>query len=188
MNSHQVFLVRHGETEWSKASRHTGRTDLPLTNNGRAAAAALAPRLATFSFAAVFTSPLLRAASTCELAGLGAQAQPDRDLMEWDYGFAEGKTTPEIQVERPGWSVWDGPVLDGESLAQVSERTDRVLARVKSISGNVLLFAHAHLLRILTARWLGQDPAFGNHLVLSPASISILGYDRSTPAITAWNT
>lgn len=188
----QLWVVRHGETEWSASGRHTGRTDVPLTPAGEAAARALAPTLSETTFAAVLTSPRLRARDTARLAGFG-DVEIDDDLAEWDYGADEGRTTAEIRKERPAWTVWaDGP-RDGETAAEVAARADRVIARVRSNDadgdpeGPVLAFCHGHLSRMLGARWIGLGPAGGAHLQLSTAAVCILGWDRETPAIELWN-
>jgi probable phosphoglycerate mutase len=183
----RVWLVRHGETEWSKSGQHTGRTDIPLTALGQRQAQALGRNLAGRPFALVLTSPLGRARETCRLAGLGAAAQVSDDLLEWDYGIYEGRTTAAVRVEQPGWSIWTTSVAQGESVEQVGERTRRVIARVDAVAGEVALFAHAHLLRILTACWLGLPPIHGRNLTLGAASISVLGYERENRVIEVWN-
>jgi probable phosphoglycerate mutase len=183
-----VYLARHGETEWSKAGRHTGRTDLPLTEKGEADARGLGPRLAGFTFAHVFTSPLQRAARTAELAGF--TATPDADLMEWHYGEYEGLRAVEIRQLRPDWELFRDGCPGGESPQQMSDRLDRVVTRLKALSGNVMIFAHGHLLRVLAARWVGQPVPFARALLLSTASVSALGFDHQTldePAIRLWN-
>jgi probable phosphoglycerate mutase len=185
----RVVLVRHGETEWSRDLRHTGRTDIPLTDAGRAAAGTLAPRLADERFALVLTSPLSRAADTCRLSLPGAdpEAESDDDLMEWDYGDYEGRRSTEIRAERPGWLLWNDGVPHGETAEQVAARLDRVIERVRAADGDVALFAHGHILRALAARWLGQPVAFGAHLLLATAALSVLTHDRGTPAVALWN-
>jgi len=183
----ELWLMRHGETAWSLSGAHTGRTDLPLTENGRRRAAAMGRYLAARPFALVLASPLSRALETCRLAGYGAQAQLEPNLREWDYGDYEGRTTAEIQKEDPGWSIWNAGPRNGETIAQVAARADAVLARVAGTEGDVALFAHGHLLRILTARWLGLEPHAARLFALGTASISILGYERTTPVITRWN-
>jgi broad specificity phosphatase PhoE len=183
----EVVLVRHGETEWSRAGKHTGRTDIPLTERGQHEAQAVGNALSKRRFALVLTSPLTRAMETCRLAGfLGVAAARD-DLREWDYGAYEGRTTAEIRDEHPGWSLWRDGAPDGETAAQVGGRADRVIAEARSTEGDVLLFAHGHLQRVLTARWLGLDPRAGRLFALDPATISILGYERETPVIRLWN-
>lgn len=183
-----LVLARHGETEWSLSGRHTGRTDLGLTERGEAAARALAPRLNGTDYAAVFTSPLQRAARTGELAGYPA-AIPEDGLLEWDYGDYEGLTTKQILAQRPDWKLFRDGCPGGESPAEIAARVDGVIARVRAIEGTVLLFSSAHLLRVLTARWLGLPPDGGRLLVLSTASLSTLGYehDRGEPVIKTWN-
>jgi len=183
----ELWLARHGETEWSLSGAHTGRTDIPLTTNGRAQAAALGRYLAGRQFALVLTSPLGRARETCALAGFGDAALVDSNLREWDYGAYEGRSTAEIHKERAGWSLWaDGPA-GGETVEQVAARAESVIARAGRAEGQVLLFAHGHLLRILTARWLGLEPAEGRLFALSTATLSTLGYEHSTRVITRWN-
>lgn len=190
----QLVLLRHGETEWSLAGRHTGRTDVPLTAHGEAAAAALAGKLAERPIQAVFTSPAQRAVRTAELAGL-AGAKPDPDLWEWDYGGYEGRTTAGIRSERPGWYLWrdgviaGGPGHPGESIAEVGARADAVLGRVRPMltGGDVALVAHGHILRVLTARWLGLDPAAGRLFRLDTGTLSTLGTEHDQPVITSWN-
>ena len=186
--TNNIFLVRHGETAWSKLGRHTGRTDIALVEDGRIGADALAARLRVVEFAAVFVSPLVRARETCELAGFGERAIVDERLAEWDYGNVEGRTTDEMQQETPGWTIWkDGPI-GGEALADVATRADEVIARIAQIDGNVLLFAHGHLLRIVASRWVDAQPTFARNLALGPASISTLGTERTARVIRTWNT
>jgi probable phosphoglycerate mutase len=185
-----VITIRHGETDWSITRRHTGRTDIPLTDTGRERARSLAPLLAAFpgiDDALVLTSPLSRAVETCALAGLGARATTWDELLEWDYGAAEGRTTEEIRGEVPGWSVWTHPIDGGEQLADVGARVDRVVARLDTIDGLVVLVAHAHVLRILGARWCGWPPEAGRSLVLGAASLSVLGHERESRVIEQWN-
>jgi broad specificity phosphatase PhoE len=190
----ELILLRHGETEWSRALRHTGRTDLPLTAAGEAAAAALAPALAARSITAAFTSPAQRAVRTAALAGLSG-ARQDPDLWEWDYGGYEGRTTADIQTERPGWYLWRDGVIPGdaahpgETIAQVAARADRVLGRVRPLlaDGDVALVSHAHLLRVLTARWLRLDPADGRLFRLDTGTLSTLGTEHGEPVISSWN-
>ena len=184
-----VYLARHGETAWSLTGQHTGLTDLPLTERGEQNARRLGERLRGLTFAKVFTSPLKRAARTCELAGFGAVAKVDPDLVEWNYGKYEGRRTVEIRAERPGWQLFRDGCPDGESLEQVAARADRVVGRVRAVAGDVLLFSSGHILRVLAARWLGIEPTFGKFFFLSTASLSQLGYehDRSSPVIRLWN-
>jgi broad specificity phosphatase PhoE len=184
-----VYLARHGETAWSLTGQHTGLTDLPLTMRGEQNAIALGERLRGLSFAKVFTSPLQRARRTCELAGLGAVAEVDRDLLEWDYGDYEGLRTSEIHAMRPGWHLFRDGCPGGESAEQVGARALCVVSRVRAVEGNVLLFSSGHFLRVLAAQWLGIRPAAGKYLVLSTASLSALGYERDLcqPVIWLWN-
>jgi broad specificity phosphatase PhoE len=184
----ELWLARHGETEWSRSGRHTGTTDLPLTERGRDAARALGARLAGEHFDLVLTSPLARARETCRLAGLGDAAVIVPDLHEWNYGEYEGVTTDEIRETRPDWTVFSDGCPGGEVAAQVGERTDRVIERVRALgSGRAIAFAHGHVLRVLGARWVGLSPQDGAGLLLGTATISVLGWDRETPAIERWN-
>jgi probable phosphoglycerate mutase len=183
---HDVWLIRHGETEWAKLGRHTGRTDIPLTDVGRAQARALAPTLASHAFALVMTSPLARAADTATLAGF-PDARTDPDLREWDYGAMEGRLTTDIRDEYPGWSIWDGPWPNGETIDHIAARCDRLVAQVRAIDGDALLFAHGHVLRVLAARWVGMAATAGRSLALDTATISRLGWERETPVIALWN-
>ena len=185
-----VTLVRHGETAWSAAGRHTGRTDIPLTEEGERKATALHDRLAGQSFDRVFTSPLQRAARTCALAGFGDRAVADPDLLEWDYGDYEGRTSREIQAARPGWLIFRDGCPHGEQAADVGARVDRVIARLRAVDDRALLFSSAHVLRVLTARWLGLPPSEGRLFRLDTASVSALGYehdDKAEPVIALWN-
>src|SRR3989442_764755 len=183
----QVVVVRHGETEWAVEGRHTGRTDVALTNTGRDHARLIGKLLAGKVFAVVLVSPLQRAIETCRLAGFGDVAQVRRDLAEWDYGADEGRTTNEIRAERPGWSLWrDGP-LGGETVDEVGQRADRVVGEVRANSGDVAIFAHGHILRILAARWLGLPPADGSLFALNPASLGVLGYEHTSAVMARWN-
>jgi len=182
-----LWLIRHGETAWTLSGKHTGRTDIPLTPRGITQAEKLGRRLAGKPFALVLTSPLSRARETCRLTGLLAQAQIEENLREWDYGFAEGRTTAEIQKQMPGWNIWTGAVPEGETLEQVGARADRVLARVSHVEGAVALFAHGHVLRILAARWLVLPPQYGRYLALDTASLSLLGHEREFPVVRSWN-
>ena len=184
----QAWLVRHGETDWARLGRHTGRTDVTLTDTGREQARRLRARLAGKQFAMVLSSPLSRALETARLAGFGDVLEIDPDLREWDYGAQEGLTTVEIRERIPGWSIWTHGVEGGESADQVAARADRVVARVRSARGDVALFAHGHVLRILAARWLDQQPpTHGRHLALATASISVLGWEREAPVLERWN-
>jgi broad specificity phosphatase PhoE len=182
-----VVLVRHGETEWSRDGRHTGRTDIPLTEEGRRLAAALSAPLRAWQFALVLSSPLQRALETCRLAGYGATAQVRPELMEWDYGRYEGRTSRQIAAENPGWSLWRDGGPDGETPADIGRRVDRVIAEVRQVAGDVLIFAHGHVLRVLAARWLGEPPSGGRHYALQTAALSVLGYEHEDPVISRWN-
>lgn len=186
-DTHRIWLVRHGETEWSKSGQHTGRTDIPLTATGEQQGRALGRHLASRPFALVLTSPLSRARETCRLAGYADVAQVSDDLLEWNYGVYEGRTTAAIRVEQPGWSIWNTVVAEGESVEQVGERARRVIARAEAASGDVALFAHAHLLRILGACWMGLPAIHGRNLTLGTASISVLGYERENRVVQVWN-
>jgi probable phosphoglycerate mutase len=184
-----VYLARHGETEWSLSGQHTGLTDLPLTERGERNARRLGERLKGLSFAKVFTSPLQRARRTCELAGFGDRAEIDPDLVEWNYGEYEGKRTQEIHAKRPDWQLFRDGCPGGESPQQIGARADRVIKRIRAIRGNVLIFSSGHILRVLTARWLGLEPVGGQYFLLSTASLSALGYEHklSEPVIQLWN-
>ena len=182
-----IWLIRHGETEWSKSGAHTGRTDLPLTDEGRTKAAAIGKYLAGHAFGLVLTSPLQRAAETCRIAGLDATAVIEPNLREWDYGAYEGRKTVDIRTERPAWDLWRDGVPNGEAISEVAARAQRVIERATQAAGDVALFAHGHLLRILTASWLGLEPAAGRLFALTTASISILGHERENRVITRWN-
>jgi probable phosphoglycerate mutase len=183
----QLWLVRHGETAWTVSGRHTGRTDVPLTARGEMQARMLARRIGARPFTLVLTSPLSRARETCRLAGHLAAAQVDPDLAEWDYGTLEGRTRAEIQQDLPGWSIWTGPVPGGETPEQVGARADRVLGRSSGADGDVAIFAHGHVLRVLAARWLGLPPTSGRHLALDPASLGVLGHEHGSPVVRSWN-
>ena len=183
----ELYLVRHGETDWSRDGRHTGRTDVPLTAHGRHQAGLVGRYLGGHQFALVLTSPLARAVETCRLARLGGVALERDDLREWDYGEYEGRTTSDIRKERPGWSLWRDGVPGGESVEAVGSRADAVIAEAREAGGDVALFAHGHLLRILAARWLGLSPRDGALLALDPATVSILGYEREQSVIRLWN-
>jgi broad specificity phosphatase PhoE len=185
-----VYLARHGETAWTISGQHTGLTDLPLTERGERTARRLGERLKGLTFAAVLTSPLQRAARTCELAGFKSLAEVDKDLVEWDYGEYEGRRTVEIRAERPDWELFRDGCPGGESPAQVSVRADRIVRRVRAISGDVLIFTSGHFLRVLATRWLGLEPTVNcKFFMLSTASLSALGYehDLSRPVIRLWN-
>jgi broad specificity phosphatase PhoE len=184
-----VYLIRHGETEWSLSGQHTGRTDLPLTEEGERKARGLHERLKGVSFDRVFTSPLQRAARTCELAGFGKTAKLDPDLVEWNYGDYEGRKSSEILSHRPGWLLFRDGCPNGEQPADVGARADRVIARLRASDDQAAVFSSGHILRVLAARWLGLAPSEGRLFVLSTASVSILGYehDKSGPVLSLWN-
>ena len=195
----ELWLIRHGETEWSASGKHTSRTDVALTEKGRERALELRSFLAETEFCAVFRSPMGRARETCELAGFGDRAVVDDDLCEWNYGVYEGRTTSEIQKDIPGWSVWKDCIVGGESLEQVGQRADRMIAKsLEAVNPgsqqrgpgqpcNVALFGHAHMLRILAARWIGFPPTGGALLALSTGSVSVLGWERETRVVQLWN-
>jgi broad specificity phosphatase PhoE len=185
----RVYLARHGETEWSRSGRHTGLTDLPLTERGERAARRLGERLRGIAPVKVLSSPLRRAARTCELAGFGALAEMDPDLLEWDYGEYEGRTSAEIHAARPDWQLFRDGCPGGESPSEVGARADRVVQRVRALEGDAIVFSSGHILRVLTARWLGQPVLAGRLFALDTASRSALGYehDLSEPVIRLWN-
>lgn len=181
------YFVRHGETAWSLAGKHTGLTDLHLTDNGREQAKSLKPKLEKLSFSEVWCSPLIRARETCQLAGFGDRAEIMPELVEWNYGQYEGLTNIEIKKKEPDWSVFEHGAPEGESPAQVQARVQRVLTRMQAATGDILMFSSAHILRALTGCFLEQGPRFGKHLFLSTASVSILGYEHQNPVIRSWN-
>ncbi|KWX01407.1 hypothetical protein TH66_00955 [Carbonactinospora thermoautotrophica] len=183
----EIVLVRHGETEWTRSGQHTGRTDIPLTEQGRRQARLLGRLLGDRDFALVMTSPLRRAADTCALAGYGDHARVCDDLREIDYGEYEGRTTRDIRNEVPGWTVWTHPLPAGETLEEVGRRADRVLALARQAGGDVALFGHGHMLRVLGARWCGLPAATARHLELEPAAVCVLGHERETPVLRRWN-
>jgi probable phosphoglycerate mutase len=192
----RIFLIRHGATEWSVAGRHTGRSDLPLTEEGRRQVERLRPRLAEERFDLVLVSPLTRALETARLTGFGpggmggvppTTVEVDPELMEWDYGDYESLTAADIRRERPGWTPWHGGFPGGEKLEEVAARAERVLQRVRAVEGDVALFAHGHILRVITARWLEQPPVEGSRYHLDTGSLSLLGRERETPVIDRWN-
>jgi broad specificity phosphatase PhoE len=183
----RIWLIRHGETEWSLSGQHTGRTEIPLLELGERRAVAVGRELGGKQFALVLTSPRQRARETARLAGYGNVAEIDDDLQEWDYGAYEGITTQDIQKAAPGWSIWGGPVPQGETIEQVAARADRAIRRAEGIDGEVAFFAHGHILRVLAARWLGLSPKDGALFALDTGSISILGYERETAVISEWN-
>jgi broad specificity phosphatase PhoE len=185
-NADEAWLVRHGETEWSRDGRHTSRSDLPLTPNGEDTARALAAALPSASFDLVLTSPRERARRTAELAGFSG-AHVDGDLVEWDYGDYEGLTTPRIRETVPDWTVWTHPSPRGELASDVGARADRVIAKVRAHGGRALLFGHSHALRVLAARWLQQPPEGGRFFKLDTATVSVLGYEREVPVVLRWN-
>jgi broad specificity phosphatase PhoE len=184
-----VYLVRHGQTAWSITGQHTGLTDLALTPAGEEQARALAPKLHALAFDHVFSSPLRRALRTCELAGFGAVATRDPELVEWDYGQYEGRTLAQIHQERPEWELFRDGCPGGESVLQISARADRVVSRLRALTGKVLLFSSGHMLRVLAARWIDAPAALGRHFVLDPAAVCLLGYDHgvSDHVIRLWN-
>ncbi|MEP6952547.1 MAG: histidine phosphatase family protein [Solirubrobacteraceae bacterium] len=182
-----VWLIRHAATEWSKSGQHTGRTDMPLLDEGRDAARALPERLKGHDFARVLVSPLSRARETAELAGLGERMELRDDLMEWDYGDYEGLTTKRIREDRPEWYLWRDGVPNGETTEHVAARADRIIAEVDGVDGDVALVAHGHVLRMLGARWVGQPGTFGGHLHLGTAAICLLGWERDVRVIERWN-
>ena len=183
----KVYLLRHGETEWSLNGRHTGVTDIPLTENGRVAARLLKPILAKVTFTLVLTSPLQRARETCELAGLGQFANVEPDLIEWNYGEYEGLKTDQIRLTSPGWSVFRDGCPGGESPEQVGARADRVITKVRAAAGNVALFGHGHFTRVLAARWINLSANYGENFLLDTATLNVLGYYRESPAFMIWN-
>lgn len=182
-----VYLVRHGQTAWATAMRHTGRTDIPLTDAGRQEAVVLRPVFQDIDFELVLSSPLQRAFETCRIAGLADRARTAPDLMEWDYGDYEGKTTVEIRKHVPDWTVFTHPCPGGETIGQVAARADRVIAAIRQVDGPAAVFAHGHLLRVLGARWLGIEPDHGRFLALATGTLSVLGYDRGNTIIKTWN-
>jgi probable phosphoglycerate mutase len=183
----ELLVARHGETEWSANGRHTSRTDLPLTDNGRRLARRLAPQVADRRFALVLSSPLRRAVVTCELAGLGSKAQVREELREWDYGEYEGLTTAEIQHERPEWSLWRDGCPNGETAAEVGARADRVIAEIRTAGADAIAFGHGHMLRVLAARWLGLGPENGALFALATGTLGALGYEHGTAVIRSWS-
>jgi broad specificity phosphatase PhoE len=189
VESRHVWLVRHGETEWARLGRHTGRTDVVLTDLGRRQAEALGRRLAGHRFDLVLTSPLRRAADTARIAGFGDAAEADPDLMEWDYGALEGRLTADIRADMPEWTIWRGPWPNGETIDSVAARADRVIDRIRGSNrrGDALVFAHGHLLRVLAARWIGLPPASGGLFELGTATVSVLGWERESPTMELWN-
>ena len=189
MQSHQrvVVLVRHGETEWTRTAQHAGRADIPLTARGQADAERLRDRLAPVDFARVLVSPLSRARQTCALAGYGQRAEERAELLEWDYGAYQGLTAQQVLAARPDWALWRDGCPAGDTAAAVGARVDRLLDEVTRVQGNVLLFAHGHLLRVVAARWVGLPPEAGAHLALSTASVSVLGLEHAHRVVWTWN-
>jgi broad specificity phosphatase PhoE len=185
--SMEIVLARHGETEWSRDGRHTGRTDIPLTDNGRRQARLLGESLTEWTFVEVLSSPLERALETCKLAGLGDSVEATDDLLEWDYGEYEGITTPQIRESRPDWYLWRDGCPGGEQPGDVGARADRVLAAIAGREGDVALFAHGHILRVIAARWIGLGPEAGALLALNTGTLSVLGYERETRVLRRWN-
>jgi broad specificity phosphatase PhoE len=183
----RIWLIRHGETRWTLSGQHTGTTDIPLTEMGERRAAAVGRELAGKQFALVLTSPRIRARETARLAGYGGVAQVENNLQEWDYGDYEGMITADIQKRAPGWSIWEGPLPGGETIEQVAARAERAIARAVEIDGDVAFFAHGHILRVLTARWLGLPAKGGRLFALETGSLSILGHERETRVISQWN-
>jgi broad specificity phosphatase PhoE len=184
---HQFVLARHGQTEWSESGQHTGTTDIPLTSTGEQQAQSLAAPLSAWDFALVLTSPMQRARSTCRLAGLGDRAEVTDDLREWNYGDYEGLTTRQIREGRPGWTLFTGGAPNGETADQVAARADRVIEQALAADGPVVAFAHGHILRVVCARWLGLDANSARFFALSPATISVLGFEREQRVIDRWN-
>jgi broad specificity phosphatase PhoE len=187
MSTPEIYLIRHGETEWSLSGRHTGVSDIPLTEHGRHQARLLGQELVTRNFNLVLTSPMRRARETCELAGLGERAEIDSDLMEWNYGEYEGLTSDQIHAHRPAWTIFNDGGPGGETPEQVGVRVDRVIARVRAVRGDAALFAHGHVLRVLAARWLGLASSAGAHFLLDTATLSVLSSYGGIPALKRWN-
>lgn len=185
MSDALVYVARHGETAWTLSGQHTGRTDLPLTERGERNARSLGERLRGIEFQKVFTSPLQRAARTCQLAGFNGELDPD--LMEWDYGQYEGRKTLDIRQERPDWRIFRDGCPGGETLEQIRDRADRVIARLRALGGTTLIFSSGHISRVLAARWLGLEVIAAQYFLLSTASLSILGYERTQPVLRLWN-
>ena len=183
----EVVLIRHGETEWSRTGKHTGRTDISLTERGREQAVDVGSALRGRRFALVLTSPLERAAETCRLAGYGEVAERRDELMEWDYGDYEGRKTVDIRKELPGWTLWRDGVPGGETAAEVGGRADRVIAELRAQTGDAAVFGHGHVLRVLAARWVGLAPEGGQLFALDPGTLSVLGHERETPVLRSWN-
>jgi broad specificity phosphatase PhoE len=187
LNPPEIWLIRHGETEWSRAGQHTGRTDIALTDHGREQARTLRPVLAAQAFDLVLCSPMSRARDTCMEAGLGAQAEVEPRLSEWNYGIYEGRKTKDIRDEVPDWSVWTSPIPEGESIGEIQARAESLIERLLATSGRIALFSHAHFLRVLGACWMSDSAALGAHLLLDTATVSVLGFERETRALRQWN-
>ena len=186
MNS-TIYLIRHGETEWAKSGQHTGRTDIPLTDAGREQAGFLLPIFDDVKFSRILSSPLQRALETAKLSGLSSHVELEKDLLEWDYGEYEGLTTKQIRARAPGWSVWTHSCPNGETIEQVTQRADRVVALLRSIEGNVAIFSHGHFLRVLVSRWIGLPADHGSRFLLGTSTLSILEYENELPVIKTWN-
>ena len=186
MNS-TIYLIRHGETEWAKNGRHTGRTDIALTDTGREHAGFLLPIFDEVKFTRILSSPLQRALETAKLAGLTSRVESDKELLEWDYGDYEGLTTQQIRDRVPGWSIWTHPCPNGETIDQISQRAGRVVATLRSSPGNVAIFSHGHFLRVLVSRWIGLSADHGSRFLLGTSTLSILGYENELPVINTWN-
>ena len=186
MNS-TIYLIRHGETEWAKNGRHTGRTDIPLTDTGREHAGFLLPIFDEVNFTRILSSPLQRALETAKLAGLTSRVEPDKELQEWDYGDYEGLTTQQIRERVSDWSIWTHPCPNGETIDRISQRADHVVATLRSIAGNVAIFSHGHFLRVFVSRWIGLSADHGSRFLLGTSTLSILGYENELPVIKTWN-
>jgi probable phosphoglycerate mutase len=182
-----IYLIRHGETEWAKNGRHTGRTDIALTDTGREHAGFLLPIFDEVKFTRILSSPLQRALETAKLAGLTSRVESDKELLEWDYGDYEGLTTQQIRDRVPGWSIWTHPCPNGETIDQISQRAGRVVATLRSSPGNVAIFSHGHFLRVLVSRWIGLSADHGSRFLLGTSTLSILGYENELPVIKTWN-
>jgi broad specificity phosphatase PhoE len=183
----QIYLIRHGETEWARDGRHTGRTDIPLTDTGREQAGFLLPIFDDVKFSRIFSSPLQRALETAKLAGVGSRVELENDLKEWDYGDYEGITTQQIRERVPGWTIWTHPCPNGERIEEVSQRADRVVAKLRSFEGHIAIFSHGHFLRVLVCRWIDLPADNGRHFLLGTSTLSVLGYEKDVPAIKTWN-
>jgi broad specificity phosphatase PhoE len=186
-NESSIYLIRHGETEWTRDGRHTGRTDIPLTDTGRVQASFLRPIFEELAFAQILSSPLQRAFETAQLAGLGERIEAIPDLMEWDYGDYEGITTKQIRERVPRWSVWTSPCPHGETIQKIADRADNLIGRLRGTQGNIALFSHGHFLRVFAARWLGLEAGCGRFFLLGTSTLSILGYEHETQVIKTWN-